>query len=50
MIASGPIIYIIGFAGKSAEQFFSHLMKAGVQKVIDIRLHNGYQKVLNPIS
>jgi uncharacterized protein (DUF488 family) len=35
-----PTIYTIGFAKKSAEQFFSLLMKAGVQKVIDIRLHN----------
>jgi uncharacterized protein (DUF488 family) len=35
-----PTLYTIGFAKKSAEQFFSLLMKAGVQKVIDIRLHN----------
>ena len=35
-----PTIYTIGFAKKSAEQFFSLLMKAGVKKVIDIRLHN----------
>jgi uncharacterized protein (DUF488 family) len=35
-----PTIYTIGFAKKSAEQFFSLLMNAGVKKVIDIRLHN----------
>jgi uncharacterized protein (DUF488 family) len=33
-------LFTIGFAKKSAEQFFSILMQAGVQKVFDIRLHN----------
>lgn len=33
-------LYTIGFAGKSAEQFFTSLMKHGVRKVIDIRLNN----------
>jgi uncharacterized protein (DUF488 family) len=42
-------LYTIGFAKKSAQQFFSLLMRAGVQRVIDIRLHNvsqlaGYTK------
>ena len=33
-------LFTIGFAGKSAEQFFTSLMKHGVKKVIDIRLNN----------
>lgn len=33
-------LYTIGFAGKSAETFFTSLMKTGVKKVIDIRLSN----------
>ncbi len=33
-------IYTIGFAGKSAEQFFTTLRDAGVQKLIDIRRSN----------
>jgi len=33
-------LFTIGFAKKSAEQFFSLLIRAGVEKVIDIRLHN----------
>ena len=33
-------VYTIGFAGKSAETFFTSLVKHGVRKVIDIRLSN----------
>jgi len=33
-------LFTIGFAGKSAEQFFTSLVKHGVKKVIDIRLSN----------
>lgn len=33
-------LFTIGFAGKSAETFFTSLMKTGVKKVIDIRLNN----------
>jgi len=33
-------LFTIGFAGKSAEAFFTSLLKHGVKKVIDIRLSN----------
>ena len=33
-------IFTIGFTRKSAEQFFSMLINAGVRRVIDIRLNN----------
>ena len=33
-------IFTIGFTKKNAETFFSKLRKAGVRKVIDIRLNN----------
>jgi len=33
-------LFTIGFTKKSAETFFSKLRKAGVKKVIDIRLNN----------
>jgi len=33
-------LFTIGFAGKSAESFFTSLVKHGVRKVIDIRLNN----------
>lgn len=33
-------LYTIGFAGKSAEEFFSLLKKAGVKILLDIRLNN----------
>jgi uncharacterized protein (DUF488 family) len=36
-------IYTIGFAGKSAERFFGLLHGAGVQCLVDIRLHPGGQ-------
>lgn len=37
------IIYTIGFAGKSAEEFFTILKNAGVKRVIDIRLYPSTQ-------
>jgi uncharacterized protein (DUF488 family) len=36
-------IFTIGFAGKSAEQFFTILKDAGVQRVLDVRLYNSSQ-------
>ena len=33
-------IFTIGFAGKSAEEFFGKLKKAGVRRLIDVRLNN----------
>ena len=33
-------IYTIGFAKKSAEAFFGALRKAGIKRLIDIRLNN----------
>ncbi|MBC8420502.1 MAG: DUF488 domain-containing protein [Pseudomonadota bacterium] len=33
-------LFTIGFTKKSAEQFFTKLSKAGVKRVIDIRLNN----------
>lgn len=33
-------LYTIGFAGKSAEEFFSLLEKAGIKILLDIRLNN----------
>ena len=33
-------LYTIGFAGKSAEKFFSLLQQAGVSRIIDTRLNN----------
>jgi len=33
-------IYTIGFAGKSAGEFFTKLGAAGVKRVIDVRLNN----------
>jgi uncharacterized protein (DUF488 family) len=39
--ASAPIqLFTIGFTGKSAEQFFERLQKAGVRLLIDTRLNN----------
>jgi uncharacterized protein (DUF488 family) len=37
------LLCTIGFAGKSAEEFFSLLEQAQVEKVIDIRLNRGGQ-------
>ncbi len=36
-------IYTIGFAKKSAETFFGALRKAGIKRLIDIRLNNTSQ-------
>ena len=33
-------IFTIGFTKKTAEEFFTRLMRAGVRRVIDIRLNN----------
>ena len=33
-------LFTIGFAGKSAEDFFVNLRRAGVKRLIDIRLNN----------
>lgn len=40
METSKQILYTIGFAGNSAEEFFSLLKKAGVKILLDIRLNN----------
>lgn len=37
---NNPTLYTVGFARKSAQQFFGLLMRAGVRKIIDIRLNN----------
>jgi uncharacterized protein (DUF488 family) len=42
-------LFTIGFTHKSAEQFFSLLQRAGVKRVVDVRLNNvsqlaGYSK------
>ncbi len=36
-------IHTIGFTKKTAEKFFTQLKKAGVKRVIDIRLNNNSQ-------
>jgi uncharacterized protein (DUF488 family) len=36
-------LYTIGFAGKSAEKFFTLLRNAGVRKILDIRINNTSQ-------
>jgi uncharacterized protein (DUF488 family) len=36
-------IYTIGFTQKSAEQFFGLLRDAGIQRLIDVRIHNSSQ-------
>jgi len=33
-------LFTIGFTGKTAEQFFESLRKAGVRRLVDIRLNN----------
>lgn len=33
-------MFTIGFAGKSAQEFFEKLQNAGVQRLIDVRLNN----------
>ena len=37
---AGVKLFTIGFTRKSAEHFFTALSKAGVQRVLDIRLNN----------
>ncbi len=37
---SETIIFTIGFAGKSASEFFSKLRDSGVKLVVDVRLNN----------
>ena len=36
-------VYSIGFTKKSAETFFDSLKRAGIQQLIDVRLHNSSQ-------
>ena len=36
-------VFTVGYAGKSARAFFELLKKAGVRKVIDVRLYNTSQ-------
>ncbi|MBP5323553.1 MAG: DUF488 domain-containing protein [Bacteroidaceae bacterium] len=36
-------LYTIGFTKKTAERFFTLLKRAGVQKIVDIRLNNSSQ-------
>src|SRR3954464_3892969 len=38
-----PTVYTIGFTKKNAKEFFETLRKAGVQRVIDVRLNNKSQ-------
>lgn len=33
-------LFTIGFTNKSAEEFFSRLQRAGVKRVVDVRLNN----------
>ncbi len=40
---SAPRIVTIGFTQKSAEEFFTALQKAGVKRMIDVRLNNQSQ-------
>jgi uncharacterized protein (DUF488 family) len=37
---SQTTIFTIGFTQKTAEQFFTRLLDAGVARVVDVRLHN----------
>src|SRR5438874_12889942 len=36
-------VYTIGFAQKSAEQFFEALRQAEIRRLLDVRLHNSSQ-------
>lgn len=40
MNSNNQILYTIGFTGKSAEQFFTLLKRAGIRILLDIRLNN----------
>ena len=37
---SPVMLFTIGFAGKTAQEFFDKLQKAGVKRLIDVRLNN----------
>jgi uncharacterized protein (DUF488 family) len=43
MIPAAMRLYTIGFTKKSAERFFTTLQRAGVARVIDVRLNNSSQ-------
>ncbi len=36
-------IYTIGFTGKTAEEFFEALRRAGIKRLVDVRLRNSSQ-------
>ncbi|MET0291583.1 MAG: DUF488 domain-containing protein [Steroidobacteraceae bacterium] len=36
-------LFTIGFAGKRAEEFFGRLRRAGVKRIVDVRLNNASQ-------
>jgi uncharacterized protein (DUF488 family) len=36
-------VYTIGFAQKSADEFFGALRQAGIKRLLDVRLHNSSQ-------
>lgn len=40
---AAPTAYSIGFTGKTAEKFFGILEKAGIQRLVDVRIHNTSQ-------
>ncbi len=40
MTSHSITLFTIGFTGKSAEEFFERLHKAGVRRLVDIRLNN----------
>ena len=40
---SGITLFTIGFAKKSAREFFERLQRAGVKKLVDVRLNNASQ-------
>ena len=39
-LSQEKILYTVGFTGKSAEDFFTLLKKAGIEILLDIRLNN----------
>jgi len=36
-------LFTVGFTKKSAETFFTELQRAGVKRIVDVRLHNNSQ-------
>ena len=42
-IVSKPTVSTIGFTKTTAEKFFERLSRAGIKKVVDVRLHNTSQ-------